>query len=267
MDNNDAKLNVESRDIWDTNAEAWDNKIGSGGGWQTTVIAPIVERMLNIQPGERVLDIACGNGQFSRRLAELGASVVASDFSPKLIELAKRRTTERADRIVYHIADATDEAQLLALAGRDNQRFDVAVCINALMDMPAIEPVFRAVAKLLTPDGRFVFSIMHPCFNGLAITMQPELADYDQVPTYSIKVSRYLSADVTKGLAISEQPVQQYYWHRPLHALFNSAFSSGLVMDRLEEPPTTSDAPSKDAFHWSNYDMPPLLFARLRLAR
>src|SRR5689334_23277527 len=87
METNDAHLINESRNIWDTNAEAWDKKIGAGGGWQTILIAPTVERLLRLQPGESVLDIACGNGQFSRRLAELGASVVASDFSPKLIEL------------------------------------------------------------------------------------------------------------------------------------------------------------------------------------
>ena len=267
MEDHDASLIAESRDIWDANAEAWDKRIGGGGGWQTTLIAPTVEKMLNIQPDERVLDIACGNGQFSRRLLELGASVVASDFSPKLIELAKGRTTQHADRISYHVVDATDEAQLMALAGTENLRFDAAVCNNALMDMPAIEPLFRAVAKLLKPDGRFVFSIMHPCFNGLSIAMQPELADYDQEPTYSIKVSKYLSAKVTKGMAISDQPLQQFYWHRPLHMLFNGAFSNGLVLDRLEEPPITADPPTKDAFAWANYDMPPLLFARLRPAK
>lgn len=263
----DAKLIAESREIWDANAEAWDAKIGSGGGWQTVVIAPTVERMLNIQAGERVLDIACGNGQFSRRLAELGASVVASDFSPKLIALAKQRTTEHADRIAYHVADATDEDQLLALAGSDQQQFDAAVCNNALMDMPAIEPLFRAVAKLLKPDGRFVFSIMHPCFNGLSLAMQPELADYSETVTYSLKISRYLTTDISKGIAIREQPRQQYYWHRPLHQLFNSAFTSGLVMDRIEEPPIPAEVPATSAFAWSNYDMPPLLFARLRPAR
>ena len=266
MEHNDVSLIAESRDIWDTNAETWDKRIGSGGGWQSIVIAPTVECMLNIQPGESVLDIACGNGQFSRRLAELGASVVASDFSPQLIELAKRRTTEQADRIAYYVVDATDEAQLLALRGAEKRHFDAAVCNMALMDMPAIEPLFRAVAKLLKPDGRFVFSIMHPCFNGLARTLLPSLADYDSEPTYSIKVSRYLSAEVTKGLAIFDQPVQQYYWHRPLHAVLNSAFSIGLVMDRLEEPPIPAEVPSKNAFDWSNYDMPPLLFARLRPA-
>ncbi|MFN8371458.1 MAG: class I SAM-dependent methyltransferase [Anaerolineae bacterium] len=266
MEQHDEKLIAESRQIWDTNAEAWDKRIGAGGGWQSTLIAPTVERMLNIQPGETVLDIACGNGQFSRRLAELGASVVASDFSPKLIELAQQRTTEHREHIRYHVVDATDEAQLLALAGAEQQRFDAAVCNMALMDMPAIEPLFRALAKLLKPQGRFVFSIMHPCFNGLSMAMQPELPDYAMTPTYSIKVSRYLSAEITKGVAISDQPVQQYYWHRPLHVLFNSAFSSGLVMDRLEEPVMQPETPSKNAFDWTNYDMPPLLFVRLRPA-
>jgi 2-polyprenyl-3-methyl-5-hydroxy-6-metoxy-1,4-benzoquinol methylase len=260
------KLLAASRDIWDTNAEAWDKRIGSGGGWQSTIIAPTVERMLDIQAGERVLDIACGNGIFTRRLAELGAYVVASDFSPRLIELARHRTTEHTDRIEYHVVDATDSAQLMALAGKDGQRFDAAVCNNAIMDMPAIEPLFRAVAQLLKPGGRFVFSVMHPCFNGQSIAMVAELADYDQEPTYSIKISRYLSAEVTKGLAISDQPVQQYYWHRPLHMLLNSAFSSGLVMDRLEEPPITSETLPTSAFAWPHYDMPGLLFARLRPA-
>ena len=266
MEQNDAKLIDESRAVWDTNAEAWDKKIGAGGGWQTTLIEPMVEQMLTIQAGESVLDIACGNGQFSRRLADLGAKVVASDFSPKLIELAKGRSSAYGERISYHVVDATDEAQLLALEGENQQQFDAAVCNNALMDMPAIEPLFRAVAKLLKPEGRFVFSIMHPCFNGLAITMQPELPDYAQQPTYAIKVSRYLSWDVSKGTAIREQPLEQFYWHRPLHVLLNSAFSSGLVMDRLEEPKLPDADAAKNAFDWANYDMPPLLFVRLRPA-
>lgn len=260
-----ANLLDESRAIWDANADAWDARMNSGGGFQSVLIAPTVERMLNIQPGKSVLDIACGNGIFSRRLAELGASVVASDFSPKLVELAKQHTTEHADRIAYHVADATDEAQLLAL-GANRQPFDAAVCLNAIMDIPAIEPLFRAVAKLLTPQGRFVFSVMHPCFNGLAMAMHAELPDYATEPTYAIKVSRYLSSAVTKGMAIAEQPEQQYYWHRPLHELFNAAFTSGLLLDRLEEPPLVPLTPPTSAFSWAHYDMPPLLFARLRPA-
>jgi 2-polyprenyl-3-methyl-5-hydroxy-6-metoxy-1,4-benzoquinol methylase len=254
----------ESRNIWDTNAAAWDARIGGGGGLQTKFMAPVVTRMLDVQPGERVLDIACGNGIFSRHLAELGAYVVASDFSPKLIELARSRSSEHAGRIEYHVADATNEAELMALAGPEGRRFSAAVCNNALMDMPAIEPLFRAVARLLEPEGRFVFSVMHPCFNGQSISLQAELPDYASEPAYSVKVSRYISAEVTKGLAIADQPVEQYYWHRPLHMLLNAAFSAGLVLDRLEEPPVPAGMFPPSSFNWANYDMPPLLFARLR---
>lgn len=254
----------ESRRIWDTNADAWDAKMGSGGGFQTVLIEPTASAMLAVQPGERVLDIACGNGIFTRHLAKLGATVVASDFSPRLIELAKGRTTENLDRITYHVADATNEAELLALAGPEGQPFDAAVCNNAIMDIPAIEPLFRSVAKLLKPQGRFVFTIMHPCFNGQEVSLQAELVNYDKDPHYSIKVSRYLSSEVTQGLAITEQPLQQYYWHRPLHELLNAAFEAGLVMDRLEEPPYRPTTPPTSSLGWAFYDMPPLLFVRLR---
>src|SRR5215831_13983752 len=69
----------ESRDIWDQNARWWDAKMGEGNDWHRLLIAPAVEKLLEIQPGESVLELACGNGQFARRLASLGARVVACD--------------------------------------------------------------------------------------------------------------------------------------------------------------------------------------------
>jgi SAM-dependent methyltransferase len=89
--------------------------------------------LLKVQPGETVLDVACGNGVFSRRLAELGARVVAVDFSEKFVELARVRTEEAGygDAVEYLVADATDEERMLALG---EERFDGAVCNMALED-------------------------------------------------------------------------------------------------------------------------------------
>jgi SAM-dependent methyltransferase len=141
--------------------------MGEGGVFQRMLIGPVAEQLLALQPGERVLDIACGNGGFSRRMAALGAVGVASDFSPKFIQLARARTVENADRITYQVVDATDEAQLLALG---EASFDAAVCTMGIMDMPAVDPLMSGVRRLLRPGGRFVFSVMHPCFNGEQIT-------------------------------------------------------------------------------------------------
>jgi 2-polyprenyl-3-methyl-5-hydroxy-6-metoxy-1,4-benzoquinol methylase len=151
-----------TRDIWNQNAAFWDEYMGEGGSFQQLLIGPATERLLDLKPSERALDIACGNGAFSRRMAQLGARVVACDFAPTFIERAKQRTTEHADRIDYRVIDATDESQLLSLG---TQSFDAAVCTMAMMDMSDIAPMLSALRQLLKPSGRFIFSITHPCFN------------------------------------------------------------------------------------------------------
>ena len=61
------------RAAWDANAAFWDEQMESGGTWQQFLIEPAVERALRLEQGERVLEVACGNGEFARRMAELGA--------------------------------------------------------------------------------------------------------------------------------------------------------------------------------------------------
>jgi 2-polyprenyl-3-methyl-5-hydroxy-6-metoxy-1,4-benzoquinol methylase len=256
---NRANANSDSQAIWDENAAEWDRASGEAGTtMQRTLIAPATERLLNVQPGQRVLDIACGNGAFARRLATLGASVVASDFSTALLEKARARTTEHADRIDYRLADATDEAALLSLG--EGASFDAAVCTMGLMDMSAIEPLFRALAKMLKPGGAFVFSVMHPCFNGDSTLM---VEDYYGQETMSVKVHHYLMPVVMKGKAVTAQPALQYYFFRPLSVLFKAGFEAGFVLDGLEEPafPPTDDLRP----NWGSFsDIPPVLVARMR---
>lgn len=255
-------INRESQAIWDQNAAEWDRKAGEDGLlMQRTLIAPATERLLNVQPGWHMLDIACGNGAFARRLAALGATVVATDFSAVFLEKARARTTEHADRIDYRHADATDEAALLAMG--DAATFDAAVCTMGLMDMSTIEPLFRALATLLKPGGPFVFSVMHPCFNGDS-TLVAE--DYYGRETLSVKVHRYLSPVTTKGVGIASQPAQQYYFFRPLNVLLKAGFDVGFVLDGLEEP---AFPPSDERrLNWVRFtEIPPVLVARMRLIR
>jgi hypothetical protein len=52
-------LNEETRKIWDQNATFWDEKMGDGNDFQRLLVAPASERLLSLQPGETVLEIAC----------------------------------------------------------------------------------------------------------------------------------------------------------------------------------------------------------------
>jgi 2-polyprenyl-3-methyl-5-hydroxy-6-metoxy-1,4-benzoquinol methylase len=263
-DNLDA-LREESRKRWEQIAPFWDDYFGEGNAFQRVLIGPTSERLLDLRPGELVLDVACGNGAFSRRMAQLGAQVVACDFSEQFIERAKQRSAEYADRIEYSVVDATDESQLLALG---EGRFDAAVCSMAMMDMATIEPLTSALARLLKPGGRFVFSVMHPCFNNTAMKKVVEEEDRagELVTVYSVKISGYMGMAPAEGLGIIGQPVSQYYFHRPLSMMFNTCFRAGFVMDALEEPVFGEETQPNRPFSWANYkEIPPVVVARVLL--
>jgi 2-polyprenyl-3-methyl-5-hydroxy-6-metoxy-1,4-benzoquinol methylase len=264
-----ADLNEDTRNIWDQNAAFWDDTMrDDGNDFQRLLVAPTSERLLDLQPGETVLEIACGNGVFSRCMAQLGVHVIATDFSAQLLERARARTSEHTDRIEYRLVDATREDQVIALG---KQRFDAAVCNMAIMDMAEIDPLMRAIRQVVKPGGRFVFSLCHPCFNhtGMALCAEEATINGELITTYSIKVTRYLHSSPQKGVAMLGQPVSHYYFDRPLHILFNASFRAGLVMDGLEEPPFNpphASAQARRVLSWANYhEIPPVLVARLRI--
>jgi SAM-dependent methyltransferase len=263
-------MNREVQAIWEANAGFWDKRFGEGNDFQRLLIGPATERLLELRPGEVVLDAACGNGAFSRRMAELGAQVVAFDFSEPFLERARARTAERPDlagRIAYHHLDATDEAALLALG---EGRFDAAVCTMALMDMAAIDPLLGAVGRLLKPDGRFVFSLTHPCFNNLYMRkiVEEEERDGELVTSYALKITGYIRQVTGRGLGMIGQPVPQYYFDRPLSVLLGACFAAGFVLDGLEEPVFPEGTDVDRPFSWANFgEIPPVLVARLRPGR
>src|ERR1041385_590826 len=104
--------NQFSHDAWEANAEVWDARMGDeGNDFFNLLCWPSLASFLGINPGQHVLDIACGNGLTSRRLAGLGAHVAAFDFSTNLIEKARARENPNSN-IEYRILDATSEDQL-----------------------------------------------------------------------------------------------------------------------------------------------------------
>ncbi len=103
----------ESKKIWEENAQFWDNAMGDESNeFHREVVRPKVTELLSPNPADYILDIACGNGNYSSYLAQRGASVVAFDYSKKMIELAKRRQSQYAKQIEFCVADATDRKSI-----------------------------------------------------------------------------------------------------------------------------------------------------------
>jgi 2-polyprenyl-3-methyl-5-hydroxy-6-metoxy-1,4-benzoquinol methylase len=260
-----AILNTEAVQAWEALARWWDETTGEADEFHRKLVIPATDRLLALRPGERVLDVACGGGGYARHLAAQGAEVVAFDASRQFIELARRRTTEGRGRISYHHIDVTDQAALLALGER---HYDAAVCKMALMDMAVIHPLVSALTRLLKPDGRFVFSVLHPAFNstGTSLWVEETTEAGELVVRRGVKVMRYLEPEARQGIGIRGQPHPQHYFHRPLSVLFNVCFMNGFVLDGLEEPGFGPADEGTCDFSWARFTgIPPVLVARMRL--
>jgi SAM-dependent methyltransferase len=257
---------MNSRDTWNQKAQFWDALMGEQGNrFHRKLVSPSVERLLNLRQGERVLDVACGSGVMARRLAELGASVTAVDFSEAFIALAKARGQGSGAAIDYQVVDASADGALLALGAGE---FDAITCTMALMDMAEVAPLFRAVTKLLADGGRFVFATMHPAFNSNNPVFVAEMEDTDgQVQLhYAVKIRAYLSVPPMVGMGAPGEPVPHTYFHRPLGELLGEAFAAGLVMDGIEEPAFVPEEKDEGRLKWYNFaQIPPVLTARLRV--
>lgn len=261
------QANAETRAAWNTNAAFWDERMGdTGNDFVNQLIWPAVQRLLDLRAGERILDAGCGNGLYSRRLAALGGEVVAFDFAASMIDQARKYPTPASGQLTYHVLDGTDEAALVALGVG---QFDAVLSTMVLMDMAEIDPLFRAVVRLLRPGGRFVFATSHPSFNQAKAIHMAEMEDQGDkmVTTYAVKIRGYMTTSITPGLALPGQTTPQLYFDRPLHILLGSAFAAGLVVDGLEERAFTPDTPpGRNPLSWSgNFsEIPPVLVVRLR---
>jgi SAM-dependent methyltransferase len=119
----------------------------------------VLERV-NPQPGERVLDLACGTGAIPELVAPTGAEVVGIDIAPALIGQAKERAAEGGLEIDYRVGDV--EALDLEDAG-----FDVVVSTCGVMFAPDHAAAAKELGRVTKPRGR----IGHACWtldSGLA---------------------------------------------------------------------------------------------------
>jgi SAM-dependent methyltransferase len=99
------------------------------------------------QPGERVLDLACGTGAVPELVAAKGIEVVGIDLAPALIEQAKERAAERGLDIDYRVGDV----EALDL---EDASFDVVTSTCGLMFAPDHAAVAKELVRVTKPGGR-----------------------------------------------------------------------------------------------------------------
>jgi len=118
---------------------------------------PLVDRLAP-QPGERILDLGCGDGTLTRQIGERGATVVGVDASPDFVAAASRAGIDA------RLCDA----RALAFDGEFDAVFSNAV-LHWVIDADA---ALRGIHRALRPGGRFVAELGgHGCIGAIVVAL------------------------------------------------------------------------------------------------
>ncbi len=212
---------------WGGVAHWYDQHIESAGTYHESVVLPGVLRLLAPKKGEKILDIACGEGYFTRAYHNEGVRTYGSDISSELIHIARTKSKE----VTYFVAPAED------LSFADDELYDAASLILAIQNIKGLDETVSEVARILKTGGRFLLVMNHPSFR---IPHQSNWQHDEKTKTLYRRLSQYMSEstsfiDMNPGRQGSEKQVTTVSYHRPLQQYVKAFAKHGLCIEKLEE--------------------------------
>jgi 2-polyprenyl-3-methyl-5-hydroxy-6-metoxy-1,4-benzoquinol methylase len=134
--------------------EAFGEDIGQNS-WLTSSEQDRFLGWLNLSPGKKLLDVACGAGGPALRIAtSTGCSVVGIDVHEQAISTANSLAAQRGltSRAEFRVTDATGRLPF------PESWFDAITCIDAINHLPSRRDVIVEWSRLLKPSGRLLFT-------------------------------------------------------------------------------------------------------------
>ncbi len=193
---------------------------------------------------KKVLDLGCGVGDFSRKLAEADADVDAIDYSEECIRVCKEKNRHFSN-VNCILGDASNLDMI-----KDN-KYDFVVMNMVTINITSKEKLrnsFKEASRVLKKNGQFVFSDLHPI-----CLMIPKTATEEQeyLPGFSYfqDESKYKSKVVLGN--VSEQ-VKFIDMHWTLETYTKFLEEAGMYIYRIIEPHPIEAAPEI----FKNYKIP-----------
>lgn len=222
---------------WEGNVETWTRLARAGyDQYRDALNTPEFLRILPDINGLAGIDVGCGEGGNTRRLAELGALMQGIDIAPTFLHHAQESEDQSPLGIRYRYGDAT------ALDEPDGA-FDFATAFMSLMDVPQPEQAIAEIFRILKPGGFLQFSILHPCFvPPVTKTLRGEdglsygrmVGDYFRQTDGDIETWTF--GQMPQDMRATLEPFQVPRFHRTLSNWINTLCRAGFVIEEMNEP-------------------------------
>jgi ubiquinone/menaquinone biosynthesis C-methylase UbiE len=145
---NNSELTARMQQTW---AAGDFNRVALG----ITEASQALVRAVDVRPGERVLDVACGSGNAALAASHRHAEVVGLDYVPALIERARKRAEAEGSTVDFRVGDAQ------ALPFEDHA-FDVVLSVFGVIFAPDQEGAMAELLRVTRPGGRIALATWMP---------------------------------------------------------------------------------------------------------
>lgn len=231
---------LQAAAFWEANAEAWTRFSRAGYDvYRDALNTPAFLAMLPSIAGLDGLDIGCGEGSNTRKLAQLGARMCAIDVAPTFIRHALEVEATDPLGIDFRAGDG----MVLPFA---DASFDFATAFMSLMDMPDQAQALKEACRVLKPGGFLQFSILHPCF------MPPyrKVLREEDGSVRAIEIGRYFEesegnvetwwfSTLPQGERERVAPFRVPRFHRTLTSWVRMIGQAGFIIQEFGEPSAT----------------------------
>lgn len=228
------KSKAVSDTSWGGVASWYNDHLEKGGDtYHEKVVYPNLLRLLGDVSGKRVLDLACGQGQFSRLLRAGNAHVTGIDLGKELIAIAESHNVSIKEAGTHKVQYVTGSADNLSMF--KDASFDIVVCVLALQNIEKLQKTIEEVKRVLIQGGRFIFVLNHPAFRNPRKTRwdydDKEGVQYRRTDEYMSE--SHVKIDMTPGSTSHKKFTVSF--HRPLQVYVKALSKYGFAITHLEE--------------------------------
>jgi ubiquinone/menaquinone biosynthesis C-methylase UbiE len=213
---------------WQQVGHWYDKAVGREGHYyHQNIVLPGALRLLAIDqaPPQRLLDLGCGQGVLARQLPP-GVEYLGLDLASQLIKQAKTHSKNRHHSFLVH--DITEPFP-------PEKPFDAAAIILALQNIEHPERVIRNVSSVLSPQGKLLIVLNHPCFR---IPRQSFWQVDPQKQCRYRRLERYLSPlkiPIQMNPSQGDASAVTWSFHHPLSSYSRWLHEHGFVIQVMEE--------------------------------
>jgi SAM-dependent methyltransferase len=160
----------------------------------------LIWRLLELEPGMRVLDLACGHGRIANRLAARGCAVTGLDSSTVFLERARADAAELGVEVDYVAGDVRD----ISWIGRFDRVVNWATAFG-YFDDDVNRDVLTRIRRALRPDGRVVLDLN----NMIARLRNYQPSHVERHDNGDLRVDRFHLAPLTNRLEVERTVVRE----------------------------------------------------------